>query len=158
MRNSIVGVIIGVIILFLSLIVLPTYYISIVNWRDDMNTCQTAARNFVDMVIDNGQITDKALSDLNLSLAGCTGTFTYEYYKEEKTTNPAVVMINGVETMGSETTWNVVEVNDETIWREGDLITIVIHQNGLNLYQRLSSAILGSSFTTVEIRLSGMVR
>lgn len=158
MRSSIPGMVMGVIILFLSLIVLPTYFISIVNWRDDMNTCQTAARNFVDMVIDNGQITEKALSDLNLSLAGCTGTFTYEYYKEEKTTNPAVVIVDGTATRGSETTWNIVEVSDDTIWREGDLVTIVIHQSGLNLFQRLSSAIMGSSFTTVEIRLSGMVR
>lgn len=158
MRSSIVGTILGAAILFISLIVLPIYFVSIVNWRDDMNTCQTAARNFVDMVIDNGQVTDKALSDLNLALASCTGTFVYEYYKEEKTTNPAVRYINGVEVDTTETTWNIVTVNNDTIWREGDLVTIVIEQQGMNLFQRLSAALIGSSYTSVEVRLSGMVR
>ena len=82
MRNSIVGIIISVIILFISLIVLPTYFVGVIQWRDDMNTCQTAARNFVDMVIDNGQINERAVTDLNLSLGGCYSTFTYEIYRE----------------------------------------------------------------------------
>lgn len=159
MRSSIVGTILGAIILFVSLIILPIYFVSIINWRDDMNTVQTAARNFVDMVIDNGQITDKALSDLNLSLAGCTGTFTYEYYKEEKTTNPAVkVDDTGATYTTTETTWNTVEVGNNTVWREGDLVTIEIHQSGMNLFQRLASATMGSYFTNVDVRLSGMVR
>ena len=151
MRNSTIAVVLGIIILFLSLIILPTYHIGIVNWRDDMNTCQVAARNFVDMVIDNGQITNKALSDLNLSLASCTSTFTYEYYREEKTTNP-----DGEG--GSVTTWNYVEVSPDTVWRTGDLCTIVITQQGMSIYQRIGAAILGTSYSTIEVRLTGMVR
>ena len=151
MRNSLVANVLGVILLFLSLIVLPTYFIGIVNWRDDMNTCQTAARNFVDMVIDNGQITEKAISDLILSLASCTSTFTYEYYREEKTTNP-----DGAG--GSVTTWNYAEVSPDTVWRSGDICTIVITQRGMSVYQRIAAAILGTASNRIEIRLSGMVR
>lgn len=151
MRNSIISIVVSVIILFLSLIVLPTYFIGIVNWRDDINTCQSSARNFVDMVIDNGQITERALSDLNLSLASCSSTFTYEYYREEKVTNPDG---NG----GSTTTWNYVEVTPDTKWRSGDICTIVITQKGMSVYQRIAAVILGTSYTKTEIRLSGMVR
>lgn len=167
MRSSIVSTILGLIILFISLIILPIYFVSIINWRDDMNTAQTAARNFVDMVIDNGQITDKALSDLNLSLAGCTGTFTYEYFKEEKVTNPSVARDSfgnvitdeyGNKKASTETTWNYVEVTPETTWREGDLITIEIHQSGMNLFQRLAATMMGTYFTKVDVRLTGMVR
>lgn len=159
MRGSTVSTVIGVILLFVSLVILPIYFISIINWRDDMNTCQTAARNFVDMVIDNGRITDKALSDLNLSLAGCTGTYVYEYYKEEKTTNPLVEKdLAGNTVITTNTTWNIVEVGQGTEWREGDLITIEIHQSGMNLFQRLAASTLGSYFTNIEVRLSGMVR
>ena len=151
MRNSVVANVLGIIILFLSLIILPTYFIGIINWRNDMNTCQTAARNFVDMVIDNGQITDKAVSDLNLSLAACTSTFTYDYYREEKTTNP-----DGAG--GSVTTWNYCEVSQDTVWRSGDICTIVIEQKGMSVYQRIAAAILGTSYSRIEVRLSGMVR
>ena len=83
MRGSVVGMVVAIIVAFISLILLPAYFIGIINWRTDMNTCQNCARNFVDMVIDNGQITDRALSDLNLGLASCSSTFTYEVYKEE---------------------------------------------------------------------------
>lgn len=153
MRQSIISNVIAVIILFLGLIVLPSYYIGVINWRNDMNTCQTAARNFVDMVIDNGQITERALTDLNLQIASCTGEYTYEYYREEKVVNP------DPESSGRYiTTWVHVEVNDDTVWRTGDIVTIVITQKNANLFQRLSNALMSSSWNNIEVRLSGMVR
>lgn len=152
MRGNVVGTITAVIVLFISLIVLPTYFKGIIDWRNDMNTCQTAARNFVDMVIDNGQVTDRALSDLNLSLASCTTTFTYTYYREEKVVNPSSTG------SGVEVSWSFVEVNEDTVWNTGDICTIVIKQGGLNVFQRISFALLGTSYNKQEIRLSGMVR
>lgn len=152
MRNSVVSMVMGIIILFLSLVILPTYFIGVINWRNDLNTCQTAARNFVDMVIDNGQITDKCLSDLNLSLASCSSTFTYEYFREEKSTNPGGIAGSAV------TSWNFTEVTTDTAWRTGDIVTIVITQRGVNPFQRISQMILGTSYSTIEVRLSGMVR
>lgn len=146
MRNSIVGIIISVIILFISLIVLPTYFVGVIQWRGDMNTCQTAARNFVDMVIDNGQINERAVTDLNLSLGGCYSTFTYEIYREEKITNP------------SGTSWVYVDIEDDTVWRTGDIVTIEITQEGSNIFQRISSMLLGTSYQKVSVRLAGMVR
>lgn len=153
MRNSIVATVLGVIILFIALIVLPSYYMGIIHWRNDMNTCQTTARNFIDMVIDNGQITDRSLSDLNLSLAGCHSTFTYEYYREERVTNPdpnnpGEVIVEWVHT----------DVDENTEWHSGDLVTIVITQQSQGLFQKLSSMLLGSSYNNIEIRLTGMVR
>ena len=152
MRNSIVATVLGVIILFIALIVLPSYYMGVIHWRDDANTCQTAARNFVDMVIDNGQITDRSLSDLNLSLAGSHSTFTYEYYREQRVTNPDPV--NG----GVVVEWVHTEVDEDTNWYSGDLVTIVITQQDQSLFQKLSSFLLGSSYNNIEIRLTGMVR
>ena len=151
MKSSIMGQVVGILILFIGLIILPTYYIGIVNWRDDMNTCQNAARNCVDMVIDNQQITDKAVSDLNLELAGCNSTYVYTVYREEKVTNP-----DGQG--GFITTWNHVEITDDTVWRQGDIVTIEISQRGLNIYQRISALMLGTGYTKIDVRLSGMVR
>ena len=116
-----------------------------------MNTCQVAARNFVDMVIDNGQITDRALSDLNLALAGCTATFTYEYHREERITNPK-------EDGGVVVKWVNTSVDEDTVWHSGDLCTIVITQKSQGLFQRLSMGLLGVSYNNMEVRLTGMVR
>lgn len=153
MRQSIVSNVIAIIILFVSLIVLPAYFIGIINWRSDMNTCQTAARNFVDMVIDNGKISEKALTDLNLSIASCSGDFVYEYYREEKVVNP------DPDHSGQYiTTYAHVEVDQNTEWRTGDIVTIVVTQKSMNLFQRLSNALMGASYNNIEIRLAGMVR
>lgn len=151
MRNSVVSTILSIIILFISLIVLPSFFIGVINWRTDMNTCQVAARNFVDMVIDNGQITDRALSDLNLALAGCSATFTYEYYREERITNPQ-------EDGGVVVKWVNTSVDEDTIWHPGDLCTILITQKSPGLFQRLSMGLLGVSYNNMEVRLTGMVR
>lgn len=151
MRNSVVSTILSIIILFISLIVLPSFFIGVINWRTDMNTCQVAARNFVDMVIDNGQITDRALSDLNLALAGCTATFTYEYHREERITNPK-------EDGGVVVKWVNTSVDEDTVWHSGDLCTIVITQKSQGLFQRLSMGLLGVSYNNMEVRLTGMVR
>lgn len=153
MRQSVIGTVISVIVMFVSLIVLPTYFVGVINWRTDMNTCQTAARNFVDMVIDNGQITEKALSDLNLTIASCSGDYSYEYYREEKIVNPVV---------GSDSEYVVTyihtEVDTSTVWHPGDIVTIVITQQSPNLFQRLSNALLSTSYNNFDLRLSGMVR
>lgn len=153
MRQSIVANVIAVIILFVSLIVLPTYFIGVINWRSDMNQCQTAARNFVDMVIDNGKISERAITDLNLSLASCSGDYAYEYYREEKVVNP-----DPDNPGGYITTWVHTEVDDDTEWQVGDLCTIVITQKSTNVFQRIANALLSTSWNNIEIRLTGMVR
>lgn len=153
MKNNVVGIVISVIVLFMSLIVLPTYFIGIVNWRNDRAICLSAARNFVDMVIDNGYVSEKALADLNLSIASCSTTYSYEYYREEKITNPGVIGGDDFET-----TWVYVEVTPDTKWRKGDIVTIVITQESVNIFQRIAASILGTPFYDTNIRIPGMVR
>lgn len=153
MRQSVVSTIIAILILFVSLIVLPAYFIGVISWRSDMNICQVAARNFVDIVIDNGKITDKAITDLNLSVASCSGSFSYEYYREEKVVNP------DPDNPGKYlVTYAHVDVDQNTQWRTGDICTIVIKQDSMNLFQRISMSLLSMSYNNIEIRLSGMVR
>lgn len=152
MRNSITGIVIGVIILFIGAILLPIYFIACINWRDDMNTAQTAARNFVDKVIDTREVSEEALTDLNLALATTTCNFNYTYYRETKVVNPG-------ETDGStHTTWQPAEITSNTIWKTGDIVTIEITQTSDGLFQRFAQGFLGMGFNRREVRLSGMVR
>lgn len=151
MKQSNIGIILGVIILFISTIILPTYFMSVITYRDDLNKAQVAARNFVDSVIDNGMISERAISDLNLDLAACTSTFTYRIVREEKIVQPT-------EGGGVETTWMVTEIVDGTEWASGDIVTVIIEQQGLNLYQKLAMLMPGAWFYTQDVRMSGMVR
>ena len=156
MRQSIVSKVLGVIILYISLVLLPIFFISIVDWRDDSNRIQVASRNFVDKTIDAGQITRDMVEDLNLSLAACNGSFTYSISRETKVTNP-IYDVNGNVT-GYETTWQYAEFDNDTMWLTGDIITVTIEQNGFSLFQRLAMGLVGVSYNKQECVLSGMVR
>ena len=153
MRNSIMGLVLGVIVLFVGMILMPIYYNACMDWRDDMNTAQTAARNFVDKVIDTRTVSEEALTDLNLALATTTCNFTYKYYRETKVVNPDT---SGVSV--THTTWQAAEITDSTIWKTGDIITIEIEQSSVGLFQRFAQGFLGLGFNRRTVRLSGMVR
>lgn len=156
MRISIPSLVLSVILLFLSLIVLPIYFVSIINYRDDLNTVQTASRNFIDRAIDTKEITEDMVADLNLQLASCNSTFTYTVSKEVKVTNP-----KGDGSGEVVTTWIYTDVNDGlvgTTFASGDFVTITVRQVGISVFQRLSSGFLGTQYHTRECNLSGMVR
>ena len=69
MKVSIAGMATQIFILFFSLIVLPIYFMSIIQYYKDVNRIQVAERNFIDYVIDNRQVSNAALSELNLWVA-----------------------------------------------------------------------------------------
>ena len=152
MKTSPSAILIGILILFVGLIILPIYYQSIIDWRDDMNTVQQAGRNFVDKVIDAGVITEDMLEDLNLEIAGCKSSFSYKYYRETKVTNPANTE------SGYTTTWEYAEIKVGQVWEQGDIVTIVITQNSLGAFQKLSAGLMGNAWAVKEVRLAGMVR
>ena len=79
MRQSQISTMISVIILFLGLVVMPIYFIGIIQWRTDMDLAIQASRDFVDKVIDSGQITVDMESDLNLALSACSGFIEYAF-------------------------------------------------------------------------------
>lgn len=151
MRNSIVGTIIGVILLFFSIIILPLYFVGIVQWRNDVNMAQNAGRNFIDKVIDSGEVTDKTMEDLNLELAGCTVVFKYEIRYAKKVVSP-----DPDDPDGTITTW--VNIDKPEVLREGDIVTIDMKQQNLNIMQRLANACLGTVFNREDITISGMIR
>lgn len=155
MKQSLAGKIIAIVILYVSLIMLPLYFMSIVDWRDDANRVQVVARNFVDKAIDSGQITQGMLEDINLSLSGCTGSYHYEIRRETKVTNP---VYEGANVVGYETTWEACEWEVGKPLLTGDIITVRIEQNGFSLMQRLSMGLCGVSWHRLDCSIPGMVR
>ena len=52
MKSSIVGTTIAIIVLFVGLVIVPIYQLSLITWRDDLTKVQTETRNYVDKIID----------------------------------------------------------------------------------------------------------
>ena len=153
MRNSTVGLIIGIVILFLGFNVQTIYFIGCIQWRDDVNTVQNATRNFVDSVIDTGEIAEDTLADFNLALASCQSTYAYKIYHEEIVTNPDPTT---GDPNATKTTW--IYTDDLDNWNTGDFITVEVKQVSENFFQRISSSMLSMVFGNRDCTLSGMVR
>ncbi len=152
MKVSIAGMATQIFILFFSLIVLPIYFMSIIQYYKDVNRIQVAERNFIDYVIDNRQVSNAALSELNLSVAAVSTPVTVSIKREIRVINPG-------STAGAvDVAWIAAEYDENTIWDQGDLITVVIEQEQANIMQQISSVFLGSSYNNLKFQLTAMVR
>ena len=152
MRISIAGLATQVFILFISLVVLPVYFMSIIQYYKDINRIQIAERNFVDSVIDNRQVSDATLSELNISIAAVSTPVTVSIKREVRIVDPSAV-VGKVETQ-----WVYVEWHQNDDWNQGDIITVSVEQNNANIMQQLSSVFLGSGYNNLKMDLSAMVR
>ena len=152
MKVSIAGMAVQIFILFFSLIVLPIYFMSIIQYYKDVNRIQTAERNFVDYVIDNRQVSDAALAEFNLSMAAVSTPVNASIKRETRIINPA-------KTAGAvDVLWVSAEYDNNTVWEQGDLITVVVEQEQANIMQQISNVFLGSSYNNLNMRLTAMVR
>lgn len=152
MRTSIASMAVQIFILFLSLVILPIYFMSIIQYYKDVNRIQIAERNFVDYVIDNRQVSEAALSELNLSIAAVSTPVKVSIQRETRIINPG-------STAGAvDVSWVAAEYDSNTIWSQGDLITVNVRQESANIMQQLSSVFLGSSYNNLNMRVTAMVR
>lgn len=152
MRTSIASMAVQIFILFLSLVILPIYFMSIIQYYKDVNRIQIAERNFVDYVIDNRQVSEAALSELNLSIAAVSTPVKVSIQRETRIINPG-------STAGAvDVSWVAAEYDSNTVWSQGDLITVDVRQESANIMQQLSSVFLGSSYNNLNMRVTAMVR
>lgn len=152
MKTSVAGMAVQIFILFLSLIILPIYFMSIIQYYKDVNRCQVAARNFIDYVIDNRQVSESALAELNISLAAVSTPVSATVKRETRVIDPAD------DSNETEIKWVYTEWDENTTWYQGDLVTVDIEQENINMLQQISGVFLGTNYSNMNIRLVGMVR
>lgn len=149
MKISIPSLILSVIVVFVGLIVMPLYYISVVQWRNDYETIHNEARNLVDKIIDTREYTDVMEEDFNLAIATLNNTFTAKVTREVKVVNPDSAG-------GTYTTYIVTDDNDE--YAQGDFVTVTVEQVGVSPWQALSLRLLGVNSYRDKVVYSGRVR
>ena len=154
MRVSIAGMAAQIFILFISLIILPIYFMSIIQYYKDINRIQVAERNLVDYVIDNRQVSNECLAEFNIALAGVTTPVKADIQREIRVINPS----HDPSAERAEVTWAYTEWDTNTLWYQGDLITVSVKQEGSNLMQQISQLFLGSDYNKLDNQLVAMVR
>lgn len=151
MKSNIVSVMISIVVLIVSLVVLPTYFKSIEDSRDDAVRVQNAMRNFLDVCIDNQCLPEQAIADLNLDLAACTATYSYTIRRDQKIVTP---LAGG----GYAVSWVTIDVAPGDNLVQGDFIVIEVKQETLSIYQRLAAILSANSYTEYELCFTAMVR
>ena len=151
MKSSIASMIITIVTLIIGLVVVPIYFKSMENARDDKVRVQNAVRNFIDVCIDNQKIPEEAIADLNLELAACSANYVYTIYRDQKVVTP-----DGKG--GYTVSWVTVEVHPGDTLVRGDFVVVEAKQDNLSIFQRLSAIMSSASFDKGKVRRSAMVR
>lgn len=151
MKQTVPSSIVLIIAIVIGIIVMPAYYIGIVQWRNDQEVCIVEARNLVDKIIDTRSFTSEMESDFNIALASMNGTYTAEVTHE-------IMMVNPDPTNPGGTYTSYVITNDLENWNQGDYVTVTIRPVGLSFLQAVSLKLLGASYTTQPVTFKARVR
>lgn len=153
MKSNIASMIVLIVLLIVGCIVLPTYFRSIEETRDDAVRVQNAARNFVDLVIDNQIVAEEYIADLNLELSACDSIYSYRILRDERIVTPDTSSASGYSV-----SWVAREVGPGDKVLQGDFITIEIKQETMSLNQRIAAMLSSASYNKYDVRFTAMVR
>ena len=153
MKISIAGMVTQVVILFLGIVILPIYYMSIIQYYKDVNRIMVAERNLIDYVIDNKQVADSALSEFNITTAAVSTSVDVTITRETRIIDPSDDSPSKVDVK-----WVAVDWDKDTVWLQGDLITVNVKQDSSNIMQQISGIFLGSMYSNLDMPMTGMVR
>ena len=153
MKISIAGMVTQVVILFLGIVILPIYYMSIIQYYKDVNRIMVAERNLIDYVIDNKQVADSALSEFNITTAAVSTSVDVTITRETRIIDPSADSPSKVDVK-----WVAVDWDKNTVWLQGDLITVNVKQDSSNIMQQISGIFLGSMYSNLDMPMTGMVR
>ena len=142
-----------VVILFLGIVILPIYYMSIIQYYKDVNRIMVAERNLIDYVIDNKQVADSALSEFNITTAAVSTSVDVTITRETRIIDPSDDSPSKVDVK-----WVAVDWDKNTVWLQGDLITVNVKQDSSNIMQQISGIFLGSMYSNLDMPMTGMVR
>ena len=142
-----------VVILFLGIVILPIYYMSIIQYYKDVNRIMVAERNLIDYVIDNKQVADSVLSEFNITTAAVSTSVDVTITRETRVIDPSEDSPSKVDVK-----WVAVDWDKDTVWLQGDLITVNVKQDSSNIMQQISGIFLGSMYSNLDMPMTGMVR
>lgn len=151
MRSSIPGTVIGLILVVCMLIISPLYYVGIIEWAKSESEIMSDTSNLIDKVIDTRVLTDDMLADYNISVAAKAIKYRTVITRETKVVNPDPLNPGNTYT-------TYVLVDDTSIWKQGDIITITVEPISDSIYNRVSRSMLGLSVDSDGFTLSGRVR
>lgn len=151
MRQSVAGLALGIILFGFQLIFMSFYVVGVHSNIKAYHEMMNDTRDFVDGVIDSGQITDQMRADYNMALASHQIIYAAQIYRQVKVVNPDP--INSGQTI---TSWVVVD--DSSTFNTGDRITVICEPVSVGPYQAIAQMLLSLPADSNKIQISARVR
>ena len=152
MKMSIPAIFLGILTLTFELIVAPIFYLSLIQYRTDMNIIMAAERNFVDRTIDSADPIS-ALQDLDMDLGQASMAVAYEVvlYRETYVKDATGKVTTAYEPI-------LVDPNTPVDAYQGDIIRVKVEPKNLSIWQVISSVLFNASGQKQILVLSGRIR
>lgn len=151
MLKDILGSIFSIVTAILILFVGPMYDISIIQWARAESEAMAYTRNLIDEVIDTRQFTKDTYEDYSLNLASTSGYFDFTVTRKVKCVMPDPVNVG-------QTYTTYIVVDDISTYNQGDIFIVKVSAVGHNMFQTLSSSLLGLNLDSEGFTLAGRVR
>lgn len=154
MSKSFIGTIIQIAIIVVGFLMLPIYYMGVIEMAKAPEVLLNETQLFLDKVSDTKKITKADLEDFTLAMSSTSVPVKFEIFKEIHQVNPDPT--STTDPKATYSTW--VPEDDIYNYKSGDIIIIRVDQIGKNLYQSFSIKSLGMYTPEVDFHLSRMVR
>lgn len=151
MGNDLPGKIIGMLLAFVLCVIAPFVTISTQNEMIDRRMIINHVTDFIDEVVDSREVTDTALTELNINLASYGIMVDYEITRLALSIDPDPVT-------GNSYTPNYVVTNDFYHYNKGDKISVRIYTVGYSSTQALAHKLTGLFVKDLDETITARIR
>lgn len=149
--NDIPGKVIGMILAFVLVIVMPFVNVTVEQEMLDRRLIIDDVSAFIDEVIDSRNITDTMIDELNIRLASYGMTVDYEISRYRRS-------VNADPTSDSDYYVTYVQSDDVTNFDKGDKISIRVYTVGYSATETLAHRITGMFVSDLDTTITARIR
>lgn len=151
MANDIPGKIIGLLLAFVLVIIMPFVTVTIENEMVDRRLIITDVTNFIDEVVDSRHVTDGMIDELNVNLAKYGMSVNYEitHYKRSVNVDPI-----------TDEDYYVTFIPDNNIkdYAKGDKISVRVYVTSYSATQSLAHKLTGVFVRDLDTTITARIR
>lgn len=151
MANDIPGKIIGLILAFVLVVIMPFVTVTVENEMLDRRLIVNDVCNFIDEVVDSRQVTSAMIDELNVNLAsyGMSVDYEIEHYARSVNADPL-----------SDDDYYVtyIKQDDTSTYAKGDKISVHVYVTGYSSTEALAHKLTGMFVKDLDVTITARVR
>lgn len=152
MGNDIPGKIVGLLLAFVLVVLMPFVTVTVENEMLDRRLIVTDVTNFIDEVVDSRSVSDSMLDELNVNLAKYGMTVDYEitHYARSVNVDPTDA--------GGDYYVTYVRKDDTRNYQKGDKISVHVYVTSYSASESLAHKLTGMFVKDLDVTITARIR